>query len=953
MTLSILYNWLKNKYLTTLDIKLETMETSESSAIWIQNTDVNNRGELLDRDLGVWIKFIVVQEQNQMMNLIKAEVQNALSELSLLRPQMNLPEEHQDTSGTWSVSLFFLVHQTCDSTWRDAIQTLRSESGFSEELALDVLFFKEEKDLQSKLNIGNKLPLLLFSTRQLFRLDVDHLPSWLSADSEVQSMLLKFANQFTDISIQELAQRLVDTVLVNAEKEDKLLLPKEPKKINALGINNLRNIEELNLSFSNPREQVTTQIIFGPNGTGKSSIFEALSLSVCGASKGLEDFLDDKDVSTKHAENYIDTVLKSFDINEKSSIKPTVSLNGVTQLSALAKDSMDAKQRRFQANGTLLSQEDARAFVMDDSKTLGSKILSGYSSLAQNAQIYANQEYDSANRQRQEWLRRFNLNTNIKKSRTRWEKLCKHILDNDIPKGSLQIDSWLTVVVELIPEQSSRATALRENWVAHDSESGRSTVCDELASFGESGFEDKFESILYGWLYKREAALRDIREISLELHSHIDGLTLQRADIERDLKTWQQWKIHQNQLPPPNVDALIIEDNPSSLQKLNIKLSEIQKKGQQHRLQHDHLLQLQNDFITKWAINHPNQCPTCNMDHGNEGGITLVIEKISTALKKQIADEREQYIETQRAIKEIENHRTLQGQCPLSDIRRSELTALLGINAEKFNSIDVLLTEPNQVERLLHRIDTLIAVPQYSVLNDISSTSIQLGKKISVENARGQALWTLPEQWGKVKETLNEQAMAIVQKHIPQTLEAVWMELAMALTPARWNLIAEPHLDAEIQRGAERLKIVVGHSKNKVLARYLYNQAEQHTLGLAWFFTRYFALGRFQHALIAMDDPAQEMDQTTFRTFTRFLQILRRLHIRNKVPLSLLILLHQEDRALDAARATDHQLTALKWARKINSSGVKSSVEQVVLLNNSFKPPLPTKLRKTLAAVNI
>ncbi|UUZ78041.1 hypothetical protein LP414_14835 [Polaromonas sp. P1(28)-13] len=155
---------------------------------------------------------------------------------------------------------------------------------------------------------------------------------------------------------------------------------------------------------------------------------------------------------------------------------------------------------------------------------------------------------------------------------------------------------------------------------------------------------------------------------------------------------------------------------------------------------------------------------------------------------------------------------------------------------------------------------------------------------------------------GKYKKVVDGECLLIIQRHLPKTLQAVWAEIAMTITPARWNLADQPRLTAESKRGSESLKILVGGDKRQIGVRHIFNQAENHILGLAWFFTRYLSSGRFRHSLVALDDPAQEMDQTTFRSFTRLIQTFCRLHERYGHPLTLVLLLHQEDRALDAAR---------------------------------------------------
>jgi hypothetical protein len=63
------------------------------------------------------------------------------------------------------------------------------------------------------------------------------------------------------------------------------------------------------------------------------------------------------------------------------------------------------------------------------------------------------------------------------------------------------------------------------------------------------------------------------------------------------------------------------------------------------------------------------------------------------------------------------------------------------------------------------------------------------------------------------------------------------------------------------------------------------------------------------------DDPTLDTDQTTFRDFCRLMDSLLRLHRVLSIPFTSLILLHQDERALDAARATDALMVRLVWNR--------------------------------------
>ena len=123
------------------------------------------------------------------------------------------------------------------------------------------------------------------------------------------------------------------------------------------------------------------------------------------------------------------------------------------------------------------------------------------------------------------------------------------------------------------------------------------------------------------------------------------------------------------------------------------------------------------------------------------------------------------------------------------------------------------------------------------------------------------------------------------------------------------------------------------------LARYVLNEAEKLALGLGWFLVRHVSFGRFRHAVLALDDPALDMDQTTFRDLCRLLESLLRLHRRYELPLALLLFLHQDERALDAARATGGLLYRLTW-----NAGQAELATSVRLFADAYRHPLPAPL---------
>jgi hypothetical protein len=168
----------------------------------------------------------------------------------------------------------------------------------------------------------------------------------------------------------------------------------------------------------------------------------------------------------------------------------------------------------------------------------------------------------------------------------------------------------------------------------------------------------------------------------------------------------------------------------------------------------------------------------------------------------------------------------------------------------------------------------------------------------------------------------------------------VWEELTLTLTTAPWLLPDRPKLKLG-QRG-KSLSVQVGKSDRYI--RYIYNVAERHLLGLAWFFTYYLAKRRFDEAWMLLDDPAQEMDQPSYRELVRLWETLLRLHLKLRRPFTMIIALHQESRALDAARATNGKLYILGWQKNQEDTSDQPSVKKIVLLAPGYHPLKPEKM---------
>src|SRR6185369_11327727 len=122
-------------YRQHLSADIDSRPTESSVAIWKQEIS-GSAAELLDRDLGIWFKFRVVDSPNDVSRIVGLGIQEAIADASHLLMKNTLPESASDHYGTWSIALVFLAPQHCRRAWESAIQELRAQSGFTEELSV-------------------------------------------------------------------------------------------------------------------------------------------------------------------------------------------------------------------------------------------------------------------------------------------------------------------------------------------------------------------------------------------------------------------------------------------------------------------------------------------------------------------------------------------------------------------------------------------------------------------------------------------------------------------------------------------------------------------------------------------------------------------------------------------------------------------------------------------------
>jgi hypothetical protein len=955
-----LFGWLSDAYSTQLGVALERNEMQRETlpiALWRDEHLVGaDCAEVFDSDLGAWLRFRVLNEQTSaeaINKLVDGDIQWGLRQLAALSQTMRSGEP--DPNGGWQIHLIWLVSKKHQDAWRKKMQAMRADSGYSEELGLDGIFFTEPSTFRPTLD-GHRLPQLLFASRKLLSLSADKMPQWLRANEVFAAALKELPAQATVMDKQR-TQALVDELLKPGGVESPTAelmadIPISANQYTKLAVQYVRNVEKATLSL--PIGKVV--VVHGPNGSGKSSLFEALAIGVTGSSTTLRNYLEkdvEKDLTPKERANYVANVLANRRQREGSI--PVIQLNDrASALETIASSFEEASARVKAADGTFLAQEDARAFVSLPGADLALRILRGYSDLADRTQEYVDAQYNQSNQRNKEWLSEHGLNSGITLPSTRFTKLALMQLGKHVPSGGQGISNWLGSLAKRFPEATEQSSAAGLRWQRVDNPAGRDELCEKMANVEKLGFGVE---MLEGWFKARLNALQAIDELDRIYESRIQALTSQFQEIQEDLKSWATWKIRQAQTPAIQaVPDASHELSMGQIAELEKALAELTRQGQDLSLRNEHLTGVVRDVLPKWKGSHPKDCPTCSAVHAD--GIESVVAGLQVIVQQQVDALRNAYREKQGQLKQLRSAQTTQDVCPLSEVRQNQLANLLNLELDGPQGLAALISQPDGHALIMQSIAALAARPKLRDLmlacEPANEAAGRVFESISTVTAEGEALRIAPESWGRIKKLIDSSAALLVQQHLPNTLEAVWQEIAYGLTPARWNLWGKPRLIPNLSRGAQKLTVEIapntemqGSNGKNLLARYAFNQAEQHILGLAWFFTRYLSHGRFQHALMALDDPAQEMDQTTYRIFVRWIQAMSRLHVVRKIPLSTVVFLHQEDRALDLARATNLSVVMIEWAAQMRTDGPHPTVKTLQLNNSDFKWPLPEPFRLT------
>ncbi|MES9901746.1 MAG: hypothetical protein ABW168_03570 [Sedimenticola sp.] len=932
-------SWLKEQYRTAMD---RDIDNNGIRLRWLTNdsltrqVDQHNAGGLLleDGDIG-WLFYLLPYSEE----LLQKQVNQALGIRSRLLREANYTgkaeaDVDEDKDSTWRVGIIWLVDSAQWDNWQEQILDIRRESGVVEEISIDVVRINDNDIVASLTKHG--MPRLLLHTRAMMKRLPHEAEKWLSADAQVLASIDGLSEEVRSASARQFARELEEKAKGYTQGTI-LATTHEPRHFSRFRVESFRNIESLEIApkYGAPN-QPRAVIMFGPNGTGKTSFTEAVSLAAFHTSPRLESFLLDKDVQRRSEETYLNEYVAPTDGGDR---QPSFQWGSGGKVNF----TINTEDNLRSYDGVILNQEDSLRFFDVGKAKLAELVLRGYSALADNLTLWLDSESARLKEIKHQFTREYNLNNAITRSATAYDRLAQGLLEKCLNRPPAEYLNWLRFIASLSRFDTQQASSLLANWDGYQqSEAKRlSATLAKLQEQGASTSEiaDTIKESLYRFDRSSEQSIK-FREEHLQWTS---SLRNELETIHGQMDSWGEWLGQQQEEQPANSER-DSEALAAEIDSLAKERADLEKHGKALRGRIDLLENAKQYLGPHWAKQHPDTCPVCDSDVSDRNGIEQVVATLLTETDDSIIEMRSHYAHIQTRQKDLEM--TLKvtsiAVCPIAVGDQKRLNELLQPFLRDGMTLKVALTDPQQRQKLkedLSRMSVLPDAPQPHTdpeqgANELANRFIELAQEADKALEDPQAL-------GEVRKAYDLRLEKVMKEHLPSTMEKVWSELTMTLTTAPWLLPEQPKL--KLERRGKMLSIQAGDGGRYI--RYLYNSAEKHILELAWFYTNYLAKRRFDEAWMLLDDPAQEMDQPSYRELVRLWETLLRLHQRYKLPLTMIVALHQEERALDATRATNGELYILGWQKKQRQdSSPKSSVKRVELLAPGYFPLKPDKV---------
>jgi len=886
-----------------------------------------------DADVG-WLLYLIPFNSD----FLELQINQALSLRSQLLRESNYTGiqkagENEDHNSSWRVGLVWLVDENNEDDWHKRIITLRRESGVTEEISFDAVRVSNNNIHESLDNHG--LPRLLLNTRALLRQSSEEAEKWLSADSQVLNELQNFSNDFSTTHSRTIAREMEEKAKVFETKEMNRA-SNAPRNFQRFRVNNFRNLDTLEIAVDNiENSKAEAIVLFGPNGTGKSSFVEALSLAKFETSPLFERFMIDKDINGCNGDLYLKDYLTPLN---STGAEPSFTL-GMNDNCEFTLNPNENSKSRFE--GVILSQEDSIKFTELPRSELASRVLTGYSSLADHLSGWLSQEEQRAKDTKSFFTRKHGLNSAIKLSSTAYNRLADTLLSEQLQRPSPEFIDWLRFLGRLSGENGKQALSLINEWKSHQ-DTAIQRLAGTLSKLQEIGAtQADIAVVILEKLNEYDMLAIKSETFRQQLEGGITELREQLEDSLLQIETWGTWLSSQSgDQPEVDVDSDSLKADIESLAKEKIDL-EIEGKTLRGRLD---LLDQTKQYLTNyWDKHHPDICPVCDSNVEDRHGIKVVVTKLQEETDETIRELRTRHIEIQAKQKDLDAKLKATGvtTCPIANEDIARLMNWLTPFIPSDSILKDWLINPQYRQQLKDDLSKMGALPDApKPYADISLESERLAKDFVTLTKEADRVLEEPQSLGEVKKEFELRMEKILKEHLPATLGKVWEELTMTLTTASWLLPDKPTL--KLGHRGKSLSVQVGDRGRHI--RYIYNAAERHVLGLAWFFTYYLSKRRYDEAWVLLDDPAHEMDQSSFRELVRLWETLLRLHQRKDIPLTIITALHQEERALDAARATNGKLYILGWQNRQEDTSNQPSVKKTVLLAPGYHPLKPEAL---------
>ena len=895
-----------------------------------QSTESTNHAALLDPELGVIFFFLTYQSANEIENPtdVRAQIAKAIGLRSKLMPRRAEKNRH-DKHGSWKVVLHWLVEANDAEQWQESASEIRRTSAHLEEVPIDAIIFSDPHLSWDEAIHNHGLPRLMFCTRKVLgKTSVESVFEWTNANEKVRNALRDFSDSFNNPSQKKIAKSIEDRALKGTDNHPTpISVDKTHNVIRSVSISSFRNIKDIQIEFGRG-DDLQPAIVHGPNGSGKSNIFEAIEFGLRGTSSRAQEFSSDPDVTTtRKAQEYREKYISPFDDEYTS---PEVLING--EDSYIHNDSSTV---RPPLDGNMLTQDQAADFVQQSASGLATKILGEFSGLADELIRYVDQESERTASEKTKMLANLGIPQagRISKPQTARLKLAEKVIrdrttfaSDRIARLSAPALSWSPITKASAHHSSNlrvQDTDFKDITSALSMTKGREETGQRLFNF-----------------FTRHQSSR--QEADQFLSSQLAMRAEWPSNLDELVSKWGSWLEEHSDSTEINNDEEIIVLRKFQ-EALNIELADLERAGHVLSKREQHFSSIDSFLTSSWKTSGHEKCPTCDTDLSDRGGAIHAIQQVRSDNLNELQQLRQKYAKKKQELQAVaEKLNSLDtSKCPLSEEQIAGVRKALAIHIPADTTVEQIITPPelrSACTSWVHAVQQLPA-PEFAQGFDAEETASYAAEQLLEQFDRLESGFELPESWKAVSKKLKNRLAKIVEDHLPSTLGGLWKELVMCITPAPWQMLGRLDMHVSDRRGKQEARLELKDKSRSFLARYVLNKAETHALGLGWFFTRYLTQGRFECSLLALDDPALDMDQTTYRDLCRLLESLQRLHQKQSIPLSMLIMLHQDERALDAARATRGVLHRLTW--NAHSAKLAKSLE---IYGPEMINPLPSLL---------